>query len=161
MKSWLNRSPEVAYLLNPAFCARILYGVASSYKKECQRDFPYVLSYLVLPIVLHKRTRQKILLATHMKVWIQRNPELLIGYSKRAKNLVSITNEGLEFLMQRGVIEFISDSIVIVQPLKASKMKIISDEEIKECFKKADIVGKWFARNGTVENIYQSWGVKP
>lgn len=161
MKSWFERSPEVSYLLNPAFCAGILYRSILSYKKECQRDFPFVLSYLVLPIVLHKETRQKIKTTTHMQVWIQRNQELLIGYAKRSKSLVPITSEAIEFLLQNATISFNGDGIVITHPLKESKFKNISDEEMKECFKKADAVGKWFARNGTVENIYQSWGVRP
>lgn len=161
MKSWFERSPEVSYLLNPAFCARILYGSIVSYKKECQRDFPFVLSYLVLPIVLHKETRQRIKTVTHMQVWLQKNQELLIGYAKRTKSLVPITSESIEFLLQNTTASFNGDNIVITHPLKPSKLKNISDEEMIECFHKAEAVGKWFARNGTVENIYQSWGVRP
>lgn len=161
MKSWFERSPEVSYLLNPAFCARILYGSIVSYKKECQRDFPFVLSYLVLPIVLHKETRQRIKTVTHMQVWLQKNQELLIGYAKRTKSLVPITSESIEFLLQNTTASFNGDNIVITHPLKPSKLKSISDEEMIECFHKAEAVGKWFARNGTVENIYQSWGVRP
>lgn len=161
MKSWFERSPEVSYLLNPAFCARIIYGSIVSYKKECQRDFPFVLSYLVMPIVLHKETRQRIKTVTHMQVWLQRNQELLIGYAKRAKSLVPITSEAIEFLLQNATVSFNGDNIVITHPLKPSKLKNISDKEIIECFHKAEAVGKWFARNGTVENIYQSWGVRP
>jgi len=161
MKSWFERSPEVSYLLNPAFCARILYGTIVSYKKECKRDFPFVLSYLVLPIVLHKETRQRVKTVSHMQVWLQENPELLIGYAQRAKSLVSITSEAIEFLLQSGTVEFNSDSIIITCPVKPSKLKSVSDEEMKECFQKAEAIGKWFSRNGTVENIYQSWGVRP
>jgi len=161
MKSWFERSPEVSYLLNPAFCAQILYGAIMAYKKECKRDFPFLLSYLVLPIILHKDTRQRIKIVTHMQVWLQRNPELLIGYAKRAKSLVPITSEAIEFLLQNGIASFNGDSIIIICPLKTSKLKSISDEEMKECFLKSEAAGKWFARNGTVENIYQSWGVRP
>ena len=161
MKSWFERSPEVSYLLNPAFCARILYGTIISYKKECKRDFPFVLLYLVLPIVLHKETRKKINTITHMQVWLQRNQYLLIGYAKRAKSLVPITSESVEFLIQNDIAVFTGDNIAINCPLKPSKLKNISDDEMLECFHKAEAVGKWFARNGTAENIYQSWGVRP
>lgn len=161
MKSWFERSPEVSYLLNPAFCARILYGTIVSYKKECKRDFPFVLLYLVLPIVLHKETRQKINTVTHMQVWLQRNQELLIGYAKRARSLVPIASESIEFLLQNGTAAVTGDNVTINCPLKPSKLKNISDEEMLECFHKAEAVGKWFARNGAAENIYQSWGVRP
>lgn len=161
MKSWFERSPEISYLLNPAFCARVLYGAIESYQKECKRDFPFVLSYLVLPTVLHKNTRERIKLVTHMEVWLQRNPEILITFAKRAKSLVSITNEAMEFLLSNNVVEIYNDCLMIVKPLKPSKLRTITDDEMLDCFKKADVIGKWFARNGTVENIYQSWGVRP
>lgn len=161
MKSWFERSPEVSHLLNPAFCARILYGTIAAYKKECQRDIPFVLLYLVLPIVLHKETREKIATATHMQVWLQRNQELLIGYAKRAKSLVPIASESIEFLLQSGTAILSGDNVAINCPLKPSKLKSISDDEMLVCFNKAEAVGRWFARNGTAENIYQSWGVRP
>lgn len=161
MRDWSERSPEVAYLLNPSFCAGVLYGAIAGYKKECKQDFPFVLLYLVLPIVLHKSTRQRIKLVTHMRVWLQRNPELLIGFAQRAKSLVVITNEAIEFLMQSGVVEFNGDNVSIRNPISASKLRSVSDTEMQECFKKSETVGKWFARNGAVENIYQSWGVRP
>ena len=96
-----------------------------------------------------------------MQVWLQKNQELLIGYAKRTKSLVPITSEAIEFLLQNATASFNGDNIVISHPLKPSKLKNISDEEMIECFHKAEAVGKWFARNGTVENIYQSWGVRP
>ncbi len=33
--------------------------------------------------------------------------------------------------------------------------------EIDDCYRKADFVGRWFARAGTVTTIYAMWGVKP
>lgn len=96
-----------------------------------------------------------------MQVWLQRNQYLLIGYAKRAKSLVPITSESVEFLIQNDIAVFTGDNIAINCPLKPSKLKNISDDEMLECFHKAEAVGKWFARNGTAENIYQSWGVRP
>ncbi len=161
MRLWSERSPEIAYLLNPAFCARILYGVIDGYEKEKKEKFPFLLSYLVLPIVLHKKTRQRIKTITKMQVWLQRNQELLIDFSKRAKSLVSITNEAIEFLLQYQVIIIDGANISIKNKLKQAKLKDIEDEEMLGCFETALALGKWFARNGTVENIYQSWGVRP
>ncbi|MEG0835734.1 MAG: three component ABC system middle component [Christensenellaceae bacterium] len=161
MRQWNNRSPEVAYLLNPAFCARVIYGVIFSYQKESQRKFPLVLAYLVLPIILHKYTRERISSRTYMQVWLQRNPEVLIGFARRAKSLTIITNEAIEFLLQSQIIAFDAADIEITKPLRLSKQKCIDDPEILECFAKAEPIGKWFARAGAVENIYVGWGVRP
>lgn len=57
MKSWNMRSHEVAFLLNPAFCGRVLYSTIKTYNEKTSRAFPFPLIYLVLPLVLHKETR--------------------------------------------------------------------------------------------------------
>ncbi|WP_442969853.1 three component ABC system middle component [Roseburia sp. AM23-20] len=50
------RTHEVAFLLNPAFCGRILYSTIRTYNEKTNRAFPFPLIYLVLPLVLHKET---------------------------------------------------------------------------------------------------------
>jgi hypothetical protein len=92
---------------------------------------------------------------------VAKNQDLLISYAIRARSLVQITNEAVEFLLQNSIISFNGEDVVINCPLKPSKVKNIADEEMIDCFNKAEAVGKWFSRNGTVENIYQSWGVRP
>ena len=54
MKSWNMRTHEVAFLLNPAFCGRVLYSTIKTYNDKTCRAFPFPLSYLILPLVLHK-----------------------------------------------------------------------------------------------------------
>ncbi|MFR2879811.1 MAG: three component ABC system middle component [Lachnospiraceae bacterium] len=38
---------EVAYLLNPTFCGRILYSTIKTYNEILNRAFPFPLIYLV------------------------------------------------------------------------------------------------------------------
>ena len=54
MQEWKMRTREIAYLLNPAFCGRILYTTIRAYNEKSHRAFPFPLVYLVLPLVLHK-----------------------------------------------------------------------------------------------------------
>lgn len=72
-----------------------------------------------------------------------------------------ITNEALIFLLQMNsaVIDK-KAGISLRSPLKAVN-NAYGDEEIRDCFKKAGIVGKWFALAGSAGNIYTMWGVKP
>ena len=101
MKVWSERAQEIAFLLNPAFCGRILYSTIKTYANNSHRALPFPLIYLVLPLVLHKSTREKINSRTQLLVWIQKYPELLIDFPQRARDLVPITNETLEFLADR------------------------------------------------------------
>ena len=80
MKSWNERTREVAYLLNPAFCGRLLYAAIKEYERKTQHAFPFPLVYLVLPLVLHKQTRTRISSRTQLLQWIQANQHLLIGF---------------------------------------------------------------------------------
>lgn len=50
MQEWKMRTREIAYLLNPAFCGRILYTTIRAYNEKSHRAFPFPLIYLVLPL---------------------------------------------------------------------------------------------------------------
>lgn len=162
MREWKMRSKEVAYLLNPAFCSRILYGAVKKYNEISNRAFPFPLIYLVLPLVLHKSTRELINGKTAMLVWVQKHPELFIGFAQRTSDLVEITNEAVELLLQSELIQLTNEAgLQVNRTIKAmSKTKFV-DDEIKECISKSEHVGKWFAIVGSTETIYISLGVRP
>ena len=97
MNKWDMRTHEVAYLLNPAFCGRILYSTIKTYNEILNRAFPFPLIYLVLPLVLHKQTRINISSRTQLLVWVQKYSQLLIDFPRRTRELVPISNEAIEF----------------------------------------------------------------
>ena len=162
MKQWNERIREVAYLLNPAFCARLLYTTIKEYDDKSQKPMPFACVYLVLPLVLHKSTRERINSRTHLLQWIQKNQDILIGYANRAKDLVPITNEAVELLLQSGLIELDTDGMLKIVKGKRSLSKTkYSDPEITECIKKSEHVARWFAGAESVTTIYISLGVRP
>lgn len=162
MKQWNERTREVAYLLNPAFCARLLYSTIKEYEEKSQNYFPFACVYLVLPLVLHKSTREKINSRTQLLQWIQNNQEILIGYANRAKDLVPITNEAIELLLQSGVVELDANGMLgIVKGRQHLSKTKYSDQEITECIKKSEHVARWFVGAESVTTIYISLGVRP
>lgn len=162
MKNWNLRTHEVAFLLNPAFCGRVLYSTIKTYNEKANRALPFPLIYLVLPLVLHKETRANINSRTQLQLWVQRYPQLLIDFPKRARELVPITNESVEFLLQTGnIILTPSGELEISPTLKSlSKTKFV-DDEISECLKKGEHIAKWFVAAGKAETIYIELGVRP
>lgn len=61
MIPWSKRTPEIANLLNPSFCAILLYSATFEYQKKAKNNsMPFPLLYLVLPIILHKSTRNRV-----------------------------------------------------------------------------------------------------
>lgn len=163
MDIWKRRVPEIAYLLNPAFCSLVLYTAIFEYQKKIKNSFPYPLIYLVLPVVLHKNTRERINSRTNMTVWLQKYPEVLIGFADRAKSLVPFANENLDFLFHRNIISINEGKLSIETTISKSKLDILtsSDLEIDDCIKKAGHIGRWFALMGAEENIFIAWGVMP
>jgi len=156
------RTHEVAFLLNPAFCGRVIYSTIRTYCEKTNRGFPFPLTYLILPLVLHKGTRSCINSKTKLIVWVQRYPQLLIDYPQRTRELVPITNEAIEFLLQTGKIFLNSNGELEILPTSRALSKTrFADGEIADCLKKGEHVAKWFATTGRVETIYIILGVRP
>lgn len=162
MRAWNYRSNEIAYLLNPAFCGRILFNTVKTYNDITKKAFPFPLIYLVLPLILHKKTRELINSRTKMLLWLQKYPEILIGFSERAKDLVLITNEAVELLLQSNLFNLTNKAeLEISKGIRTLSKTKFTNDEIKDCIKKSEHVAKWFATVGTVETIYASLGVRP
>ncbi len=162
MKKWNERSPEVANLLNPAFCARLLFSAIHNYELTAKRDFPFPLIYLVLPLVLHRATRERINSGTQLLAWIQSSPELLVCFPQRASDLVPITNEAVELLLQAGSIAITpSGELQTVKNKRTLSITRFADSEVKQCINKSEHVARWFAKAGRVETIYIGLGVRP
>ena len=162
MNSWNERTHEVAYLLNPAFCGRMLYSTISTYCKTTQRAYPFPLVYLVLPLVLHKETRENINSRKQLHLWVQQYPQLLIDFPKRAAELIPITHEAIELLLQTEKLTRTHDGELEISSVahSLSKTKYV-DSEISECLSKCEHVARWFATAGKVENVYIELGVRP
>jgi len=158
-----KRAPEVANLLNPAFCSLLLYATIYEYQKKAKNGFPYTLTYLVLPLVLHKSTRERIDSRTNMVVFTQRHPDVLVGFPGRARSLIPFANEALDFLFFREIVTINATRLTVEKTISKTGVGkyAAADQEIADCIRKAEHVGRWFAQMGAEENIYTAWGVKP
>jgi hypothetical protein len=89
MIAWEERPIEVANLLNPAFCALLLRGTVLEYAKTASAGMDFPLVFMVLPIVLHKATREALPKTTISKfhAWFQEHQALRIGFSTRVQQL--------------------------------------------------------------------------
>jgi len=132
------------------------------YIAECDRLFPVPLIYLVLPLLLHRKTREAISTKTQFINWIHNNEYLLIDFAERSESLVTITNEALEYLLHSNHIAFSSSGEVqISYAIKSLSKTKFAEEDVKTCIDKSESIGKWFARTGRVETIYSALGVRP
>lgn len=162
MQKWGERPIEIASLFNPVFCSVILREAINGFESEQSEGMAYPLVFLVLPIVLHKTTRDNIpnILTTKMHSWINKNRELKIEFPDRVRNFNMITREGLLYGLQANLF-----SINDHGRFKVSNRKIkntwMLDSEPSKCSKKAGFVGRWLAQAGDTKTIFHMWGIKP
>ncbi len=161
LPSWKERPNTVAYLLNPAFCGEVIHRFISQYQKTNKVSVPFQLLFLVLPLVLHKEIRESLPSKSNKNfiTWVEENQSIKMILPKLIKEIVPYTKESIMFLMIYKVIE-INGKGEIINLIKPKKIK--SQNEVAECYNKAELVGKWFANsNCNSQSIFINLGIKP
>src|SRR5438552_2048142 len=99
-------SLENRRLLNPAFTGLMLVRAAQGFFREAKVGFPYIYSYLILPLVLHPETRERLpqTVITRLPSWAERNDELLALLPRRLANLAPATREAIFLMSTTGLI---------------------------------------------------------
>lgn len=165
MIPWAERSFEERSLLNPCFCGMLIWHAALGYRKESERAISLEESFLVLPLVLHRGTRDALPrdVRTSLAVWIQEHPLVRGRLAERARSLAPYTKEALLFSGCRGVLLFSGGSIEAERAKRRAITSVlrVASAEVADCAKRSIFVGRWFARAGGPSTVLALWGVKP
>lgn len=161
--SWNDRNTIVANLFNPAFCGEIIRVVAYSYNKHTNNHFPFAFIYLILPILLHKETREKMprSVKTYFFVWVEENDKLFFDFSIRTKSMVKYTKEAIIFLLTYNRIEITENGEITTVNEKPKQYIKEGYQEYNEIIKKAEMLGKWLAITSDVKSIYSFFRITP
>lgn len=162
MIAWEERPTEVANLLNPAFCALLLRGTVLEYAKTTSAGMDFPLAFMVLPIVLHKATREALPKTTISKfhAWFQEHQALRIGFSTRVQQLAPFTRESLQFAMQRGTLALNEQGLLIAPKYTFKKVDdALVSPEMKYCRDRASFLGKWLGAAGSASQVLSAWGL--
>lgn len=160
---WTERNKMVANLFNPAFCGEIIRATAKEYNKHTNTKFPYAFAFLVLPIVLHKATRERMprTVRTYFFVWVEQNDDLFFDFPKRTRSMVKYTKEALSFLLVHSKIEFNENAEILAREEKVKKINKEDYQEYNEILKKAEMLGKWLSSTSDVKSIYSFLRITP
>lgn len=160
MIQWEQRPVEIANLLNPAFCGQVLRVGIRAYAGEASTSLPYALAFLLLPIVLHPQTRERLSIRQRqLHTWLQENEDLKIGFAERTRQVVPVTLESITFLLQLRAVAIDEQGGLQVLPYRRRAIPEQEQGEIADCYRKAAVVGRLFARAGNAPTIYALWGV--
>lgn len=162
MKRWDQRPVEIRNLLNPAFCGLVLFRALHGYEEEDARGMPFSLSLLVLPLCLHKESREVIAASprSYLLRTAEKNQQVMVGFPDRVTHLLPYAFEGFGLLMDKGCISVTDDGRILAVPKKVRKSVDGTDETVA-CQRVARIVGKEFARIADRVTVYRTFGIRP
>lgn len=157
MKPWNQRPREIRNLFNPAFCGLVLARGVEGFSGP----MPFSLTLLILPLCLHKRTRELIAEAprAYFTKFLQDHPEIRVGFGQRAQELFPYTMESFAYLMACNVIEVNQYGCISVRE-KTVKKSIVGSQDSKDCQIAARLLGRKLALNDRV-TIYTTLGIRP
>jgi hypothetical protein len=162
MKLWNRRPFEIRSLFNPAFCGLVLFRGMQGYEEEDPRGMPFSLSLLVLPLCLHKDSREVIAAGSRsylLKV-MEKSPQVQAGFADRVSAMLPYAFEGFGLLMERGCLSIADDGRLQTVPDRVRK-SVIGTDETRSCQRVARFVGKEFARIADRVTVYTTLGIRP
>lgn len=165
MTPWTDRSIEERSLLNPGFCSMLLWHAAQGYASERSVPMAIEISFLVLPFVLHKETRESLPtnIRTSLPTWLAEHPIVRTRLGERAVTLRAFTKESLIFGGSHGLLALAQDGVrgnADMRKRVNAALKATSDE-VRDCAKRAEFLGRWLDKAGGPETVMTLLGVRP
>jgi len=162
---WVNRPAEERALLNPSFCSTLLWQAATGYSGASGSPLPFDVAFLVLPMVLHRETRDSLpkAVTTSLAVWLDENPLARSRIADRAATLVPFTKDALMFGGVHGLLDLTNGMVTAKVDWKKNIAAMLkgSTDEVRACAKRAEFVGKWFTKAGSPGTVMALMGVRP
>jgi hypothetical protein len=121
---------------------------------------PWLLGFLIPPLVLAERTRQSLpaSVRAHFANWLDEHPEVRLGFARRAPALTPLTREA----MRLGVAtETLSLEDGYLRALRRPGASEDTSDEVTDCLHAARLLGRWFASRHDPITLYGLLGVKP
>lgn len=162
MKRWDQRPFEIRNLFNPAFCGLVLFRALHAYEAEDARGMPFSLSLLVLPLCLHKDSREVIARnpRSYLLKTAENNQQVMVGFADRVTHMLPYAFEAFGLLMERGCLSITDGGCIQTVPQKVRKV-VKGTEETVSCQRVAHIVGREFARIADRVTVYTTFGIRP
>jgi len=165
---WEQRPVEIANLLNPPFCAILLHEAIHAYEQKDSRGLSFLLINLILPFVVHTKTRRTISSRPNYSFidWVGRQKIPSQVLASHIHQLTPFTMEGLVWGLDEDVIRFgdrkdsYSNLMTTEKTLQIDASWTRSSTPT-DCRNKARIIGNWFAEVADVTTIYRTLGIRP
>lgn len=158
---WIERSPTVAAMLNPALLAVVASSAAEEFNRLSGEPLPYAFPFLVAPLVLHRDTREALprRIDSHLATWLLRNPVLAAGFPDRAKALAPAVTEGLRFGLSHGSLSLTENGHLLGGLAETARPARVGD--ISDIVSRSGFVGRWLTKLDKSATAFALLGVRP
>jgi hypothetical protein len=162
VKPWKQRPVEIRNLFNPAFCGVVIHRALAGFFEESGEGMPFSLSLLILPLSLHKDSREAIAAASrsYLLRTLEKNPQMLVGFGRRTNAMLPFSFEAMGLLLHTNCIIVSGDGRLTTVD-KTVRKTVSGTEESISAQRVARYLGREFAKIGDRVTIYTSLGVRP
>lgn len=161
---WAERPAEEARIFNPAFCGELIGRTVCEYHRTQQAALSMVTAFLVLPLTLHKPTREALpgRANTAFAGWVAEHAALLVELPERARRLRPVSREALLFALRHQLLALEGGGLLPgAKPVRRSARPAVSTDEANTVRSAASLLGRWFAGQRTQTSIFQGMGIAP
>lgn len=170
MSVWHDRTIEERNLLNPAFCAVVLWFLAKGYRTEAdaldepQSQLPLALAFVGASFVLRGQTRRKLptTIRTSLPSWVYDHPLDRSAVAKGVEVLRPYVREAIVFGAQSGLLGLTGAAVADDTSAQRRINKYLrqSTPEVQECASRAEFVGRWLIKSGTPSTVLSLLGMR-
>lgn len=171
MSAWQERSIEQRNLLNPAFCAIVVWHLVQGYRTEAtalgseRSGLPLALAFVGASLILRGQTREQLprSTATSLATWVHDHPLERSAVAKGVAVLRATVREALLFGAQHRLLSLEGQRLDASDTAskKVSAYLRTSTVEVRDCMRQATLVGRWLCKAGAPSTVLTLLGVKP
>ena len=161
---WDERSHEERTLLNPAFCAVLLWWACRGCASVRKEGMSFEEAFLVLPLVVQSKVRDALPrdTRTSLAVWLNRNPLAQGTVANSARAMVPFTRDAILWGGRRGLTGITAGWLTADEGWHGRVNESLGEgsEETRLCARRASFVGRWLARAGSPATVLALLGVR-
>ena len=162
--TWAERPVEEARIFNPAFCGELIGRTVGEYHRTRQAALGMVTAFLILPLTLHKPTREALprRANTAYAGWVAEHLVLLAEMPDRTRRLRAVSREAMLFAVRHQLLAIEGGGLLPgAKPVRFRARLAVSTDEVNAVRSAAGLLGRWFAGQGTQTSILRGMGVAP
>lgn len=153
-------SADARALFNPAFVAALIGRAAAGHRSERDTPLPLAFGYLIAPLVLHSPTREVLpRVNARLAKWADERQLLRTELRWRAPQLADVTRRALRFGLRHDLLLLVPAGIEAAPAL--ADLPAPDGGDAADCWKKAELLGRWLPRAGPPATVLALLGVRP